>query len=96
MPDLAITIAIVFVMTAVFAGSLAALVLNRPSEAKRRLDRIMSPGSEPQPVAPVLESLTLTERPGPTIERVSRVLPTSSKEMSRIRRRLARAGFSSP
>jgi tight adherence protein C len=96
MPDLALTVAIVFVMTAVFAGSLAALVLNRPSEAKRRLDRIMSPGREPRAAAPVLETLTLTERPGPAIERVSKVLPTSSKEMSRIRRRLARAGFSNP
>ena len=96
MPDLALTIAIVFVMTAVFAGSLAALVLNRPTEAKRRLDRIMSPGREPRPVAPVLEALTLTERPGRAIERVSRVLPTSTKEMSRIRRRLARAGLASP
>ena len=95
MPDLAITIAIVFVMTAVFAGSLAALVLSRPTEARRRLDRIMSPGRE-RIVAPVLQRLTLTDRPGPALERVSRVLPTSTKEMSRIRRRLLRAGFVSP
>jgi tight adherence protein C len=95
MPDLAITIAIVFVMTAVFAGSLAALVLNRPTEARRRLDRIMSPGRE-RVAAPVLQNLTLTDRPGPALERVSKVLPTSTKEMSRIRRRLVRAGFTGP
>jgi tight adherence protein C len=96
MPDLAITIAIVFVMTAVFAGSLAALVLNRPTEARRRLDRIMSPARERAAAAPVLQTLTLADRPGPALERVSRVLPTSTKEMSRIRRRLVRAGFTSP
>jgi tight adherence protein C len=95
MPDVAITIAIVFVMTAIFAGSLAALVLNRPTEARRRLDRIMSPGKD-RVVAPIRQRLTLTDRPGPTLERISSFLPTSIKEMSRIRRRLARAGFDSP
>ncbi len=43
MPDMAVTIAIVFVTTAIFAGSLAALVLNRQTDARRRLDRIMAP-----------------------------------------------------
>ena len=87
MPDLAITIGIVFVMTAIFAGSLAALVLNRPTEARRRLDRIMSPVRERVSAAPATQSLTLTDRPGPTLEKVSKVLPTSTKETSRIRRR---------
>ena len=96
MPDLAVTILIVFVMTAIFAGSLAALVLNRPTEARRRLDRIMSPSRERVVAAPVVQSLTLTDRPGPALEKVSKVLPTSTKEMSRIRRRLVRAGFDSP
>ena len=50
MPD-AVTIAIVFVTTAVFAGSLAALVLNRQTGARRRLDRIMAPPKDRPVVA---------------------------------------------
>jgi tight adherence protein C len=95
MPDLGLTIAIVFVMTAIFAGSLAALVLNRQSGARRRLDRIMAPPTDRRAVAPV-EALTLTDTVGPMMSKVSRVLPTSPKEMSRIRRRVARAGYTSP
>lgn len=95
MPDMALTIAVVFVMTAVFAGSVAALVLNRQTDARRRLDRIMAPPKD-VPVAAALKHLTLTDTVGPTLSRVSKVLPTSTKEMSRIRRRLTRAGFTSP
>ena len=95
MPDLAITIAIVFVGTAIFAGSLAALVLNRQTDARRRLDRIMAPPKD-RPVVTPLKSVALTDSVGPTLSKVSKVLPTSTKEMSRIRRRVARAGFTSP
>ena len=45
------TIAIVFVTTAIFAGSLAALVLNRQTDARRRLDRIMAPRHTDRAVA---------------------------------------------
>ncbi len=96
MPDTAITIAIVFVTTALFAGSLAALVLNRQTDARRRLDRIIAPPKDRPAASAALEHLTLTDTVGPTLSRVSKVLPTSPKEMSRIRRRLARAGFTSP
>ena len=44
MPDMAVTIADrVRRRRRVFAGSLAALVLNRQTDARRRLDRIMAP-----------------------------------------------------
>ncbi len=85
-----------FVTTAVFAGSLAALVLNRQTDARRRLDRIMAPPKDSPAAAAALKHLTLTDTIGPTLSRVSRVLPTSTKEMSRIRRRLVRAGFTNP
>jgi tight adherence protein C len=96
MPDVAVTVAIVFVMTAVFAGSLAALVLNRQTDARRRLDRIMAPAKGRPAASAALKHLTLTDTVGPTLSRVSKLLPTSSKEMSRIRRRMARAGFTTP
>ena len=95
MPDLAVTVAIVFVMTAVFAGSLAALVFNRQSDARRRLDRIVAPPKD-RPMTAALQHMTLTDTVGPTLSRVSKVLPTSTKEMSRIRRRVSRAGFTTP
>jgi len=95
-PD-AVTIAIVFVTTAVFAGSLAALVLNRQTDARRRLDRIMAPPKDrPVVASAAITQIALTDAVGPTLSRVERVLPTSPKEMSRIRRRLVRAGFTSP
>jgi tight adherence protein C len=40
-----------------------------------------------------LKTLTLTDTVGPTLSRLSKLLPTSPKAMSRIRRRLARAGY---
>jgi tight adherence protein C len=95
-PDATLTIAIVFVTTAVFAGSLAALVLNRQTDARRRLDRIMAPPKDRPIAAAALKQLALTDTVGPALARVSRVLPTSTKEMSRIRKRLLRAGFTSP
>jgi tight adherence protein C len=96
MPDATLTIVIVFVTTAVFAGSLAALVLSRQTDARRRLDRIMAPPKDRPVVAPSPKQLALTDSVGPTLSRVSKVLPTSPKEMSRIRRRLSRAGFTNP
>ena len=96
MPDVAVTIALVFVATAVFAGSLAALVLNRQTDARRRLDRIMAPPRDQPSAAAAIKHLTLTDTVGPTLSRVSKVLPTSTKEMSRIRKRLVRAGFTGP
>ena len=96
MPDAAVTIAIVFVTTAVFAGSLAALVMNRRTGARRRLDRIMAPAKDRPLAAAALKQVTLTDTVGPALTRVSTVLPTSTKEMSRIRRRLSRAGFTNP
>ena len=96
MPDIAITITIVFVSTAIFAGSITALVLGRQTTARRRLDRIMTPPKGRAAAAAAVQHLTLTDTVGPTLARVEKVLPTSTKEMSRIRRRLIRAGFTSP
>jgi tight adherence protein C len=93
---LAWSVALVFVMTAVCAGSLTALVMGRQTAARRRLDEIMAP--RPTSTAAVLPQpqVTLTDTVSPALTRVSKVLPTSPKELSRIRRRLVRAGFTSP
>jgi len=90
------TVAIVFVATAIFAGSLTALVVGRQTAARRRLDRIMTSPRDGAAASAAVQHLTLTDTVGPTLARVEKVLPTSTKEMSRIRRRLVRAGFPSP
>jgi tight adherence protein C len=95
-PDIAVTVAIVFVTTAIFAGSVTALVLGRQTAARRRLDQIMAPPKDRAAAVAEVQHLTLTDTVGPTLAKVERVLPTSTKEMSRIRRRLTRAGFTSP
>jgi tight adherence protein C len=86
----------VFVATAIFAGSLTALVVGRQTTARRRLDRILTPPRDRVAASAAVQHLTLTDTVGPTLARVEKVLPTSTKEMSRIRRRLVRAGFPSP
>jgi tight adherence protein C len=93
--DLTLTLAIVFVTTGVLAGSISAMLLLRLGPARRRLEQLTSPRQgAASPI--VVPNLTLTDAVNPAIERVSRLLPTSPKELSRIRRRLARAGFHAP
>ena len=93
--DLSITIGIVFVTTAVLAGSLAATLLLRLGAARRRLEQLTTPrqGSVVTVSGP---TLNLTDTVNPAVERVARLLPTSPKELSKIRRRLSRAGYHAP
>jgi tight adherence protein C len=92
--DLVIAVGVVFVATAVLAGSVTAFALSRNTVARRRLEQLTSPRKSVLALA--LKDLTLTDTVGPTLTRVSKILPTSPKEMSRIRRRLTRAGYYSP
>jgi tight adherence protein C len=93
--DVTITIGVVFVTTALLAGSIAAMLLLRLGPARRRLEQLTSPRQGSVMTAPT-PMLSLTDAVNPVIERVSKLLPTSPKEMSRIRRRLARAGYHAP
>lgn len=90
--DQLLAVVAVFLTTALLAGSIAALLLSRATPARRRLEEMVSPkGRIASRVA--LEAVTLTDRVSPALSRLSRMLPTSPKEMTRIRRRLARAGY---
>jgi tight adherence protein C len=93
--DLALAVGAVFVTTALLSGALMALLLSRTATARRRLEQLTS-GKGRRGASLALEALTLTDSVGPALSRVSKLLPTSPKEMSRIRRRLARAGFHAP
>jgi tight adherence protein C len=88
-PALVIALSGVFVMVAVATGSAAAWWLARNTPEQQRLRRL-APGTMGAPS----ERQPLTETPDPKLARLTRLLPKSAKEMSRVQRRLARAGYS--
>jgi tight adherence protein C len=82
-----------FASLAVLVGLAASALLSRTAPEQRRLRQIAyaTPGGE----SLELDRPGLIERPDPRLERLTKVLPKSPKEMSRLRRRLALAGISS-
>jgi tight adherence protein C len=79
----------VFVAVALTVGLTLSLWLGRLAPGKRRLARVIKP-SGPR----VLSGAgLLTDGPDPALARLSRLLPRSPKELTRLRRRLVRAGF---
>jgi len=80
----------VFGLVAVVATSMASWAMARSSPGQRRLrDTARS-----QRTAPTAQTVQLVEKPTAQVDRLSRVLPTKSpQELSRLRRRLTRAGY---
>jgi tight adherence protein C len=74
----------------VAVGALATLALTGPREGLRRLRRLTSSPS----VRPA--QALLTDATSPLVQRVTAFVPKSPHEMSRLRQRLARAGYHSP
>ncbi len=85
--ELVTAIATVFVAVALAVASMTAWWLNRRTVEQKRLRRL-SPST-----GVVLESQRLTELPDPILARLSRMVPKSPKDMSRLQRRLTRAGY---
>jgi tight adherence protein C len=89
-PDLLLAAAGVFVAVALVTGSLLFLVVNRSPE-RRRLEQLVGHAGESAlgtgPIA--------LDVPDPTLQKLSKLIPKSPKEMGRIRRRLQRAGYHS-
>jgi tight adherence protein C len=72
---------------------MASVVLERVSPERRRLREMAMAGGPGITVADV----RLAEQPvGPALSRLSKVVPKSPKEMGRLRRRLTKAGYTSP
>ena len=85
--ELVIAISTVFVAVAVAAASTASWWLNRSRVDQKRIrDLSASTGV-------VLESRRLAELPDPILARLSKMVPRSPKDMSRLQRRLTRAGY---
>jgi tight adherence protein C len=79
----------VFVAVALMVGVTLSWWLTRASPEHRRLARVAQAGG----AGLVVENRPLAEGLDPALERLSRLLPRNAKDMSRLQRRLARAGF---
>ena len=82
----------VFVTVAVASGLLTEFVLVRRSPGRRRLNDLVTAGGS---IALPVEA-SLAEQVDPTAERFARLVPKSPKEMGRLKRRMALAGYHSP
>jgi tight adherence protein C len=77
---------------ALLSGAAAYLIVERQAPARRRLQEVVAidRGERPAPGA-----VGLTNRPSRTVERIASFVPKSPKEMTRLQRRLVRAGYHS-
>ena len=88
-PDLLLAIVGVFITIGIVVGTTTSWALARNAPERRRLRAIAQPSGS----GLVAEEGRLVETPDPVLARLSRLLPRSPKEMSRLQRRLTRAGY---
>src|SRR3954470_14710016 len=89
-PELTLAIGALFVAIAVAAGYATFEVLHRRAPARRRLHDVAVAGV-------VATSLSLAaDQLDPTLVRANRFLPKSPKDMSRLQKRMGRAGYRGP
>jgi tight adherence protein C len=88
-PELLLAVVGVFVMVAVSAATATSWWLARTAPEQRRLRNFVQ-----QPTTGiVVPGAGLTETPDPMLAHLSKWVPKSPKEMSKLQRRLARAGY---
>jgi len=90
---LTLALTLVFVAVAVLTGLTTSVVMARTSTERRRL-REMAAATGGSTLG--IGSVSLTDRPGVIVKRVSTMVPKSPKEMGRLQRRMVRAGFKNP
>lgn len=81
----------VFIAVAVVAGAATAWLLARSSPEQRRLRTMAVGGAGSMGI--LAQTPILAHGPDPSLQRLSRYLPRSASDMSRLQRRLTRAGF---
>jgi tight adherence protein C len=89
--NLVLTLAAVFLSVALLSASAVSLVLGWSSPERRLIRQLSRDGSW----GSVIRTLSLTDAPSALIKRLQQVVPKSPKDMSRLRRRLATAGYRS-
>jgi tight adherence protein C len=80
-----------FAAVALLTGATAHVVLQRQAPERKRLHYVAAVGRGAVSSGPT----ALTDRPHPVIEQIASFVPKSPGEMSRLRRRLMRAGYHS-
>jgi len=90
-PDVLLAAIGTFVMVALVVGTTTSWWLARTSPERRRLAHAKAASA-----GVLVTHRLLTDGPDPTLARLSKMLPRSPKDMSRLSRRLSRAGFSDP
>jgi tight adherence protein C len=87
--DLPFVLIAVFASVALGVGAIVSFALTYSTPEQREIRRLSQRGEG------VLAQLQLAEAPSPWIKRFQQVVPKSPKDMSRLRRRLASAGYRS-
>jgi len=91
---LTLALVLVFVAVAVLTGLTTSVIMARTSTERRRLREMVAATGGGATLG--VGSLSLTDRPGVIVKRVSTMVPKSPKEMGRLQRRMVRAGFKNP
>jgi tight adherence protein C len=91
-PEIMLATSGVFAAVAVVSGTAMWWWLTQRSPERQRLEAVTRPIRQTF----VVESAALIDGPDPMLARLTRLIPKSPKEMSRIARTLARAGFRNP
>jgi tight adherence protein C len=89
--ELMVSLVAVFLSVGLFVGALSWYALSARSPERQRLREI----TQGRMSGLLLDSIPLAEMPSERLQRLSRMVPKSPKEMSRLRRRLGRAGYRS-
>jgi tight adherence protein C len=90
--DLLLSVVGVFACVAVISGLVISTVLERGTPEHKRLQAVIA-GPVGASSSLVLDQAQLQETPDPFLAKLSKALPRSPKEMTRLRRRLAMAGY---
>jgi tight adherence protein C len=88
---LGLALVAVFLSVALVSASAIWLVLGWSSPERRQIRRLSRDRSSAGP----MRALSLTDAPSALVKRVQQVVPKSPKDLSRLRRRLATAGYRS-
>jgi len=86
---ISLTLIAVFACVALLTGSVATLAVQGGEPGRRRIKQLLGRPTERVQA----DAGLLTNAPNPTLKRMSSFVPKSPKEMSRIQKRLALAGF---
>jgi len=90
--DLIVTLSAVFMFIALVAGWGASAALSARAPERRRLQQLASAGGPEL----ALGSMSLVDHVDPRLRSIRGILPKSPKDMNRLRKRLASAGYHSP